>query len=205
MGSVNWGQLAKDAGDIQPVPVGKYDAIITECELKTSQNGREYWAAKFKIQNGPQAGRTLYNNFVLVEDNPNALRAFFINMSNLGISVDQLTSLGTDKNALTPLLIGRQALVQVTHREYQGQMRDNIDRVERHPSGPFGVNVAAAPVTSTNPGTPPAPTTPAPGAAAPTPSPWDNVPTPSEPVQAAPVAAAPGNPAPAVQAPALPF
>ena len=74
MSTVNWAQLAKDAGDFSPVPIGKYDAICVKAELKQAQSGNEYWATQWKIQNGPQAGRVLFNNFVLVETNPNALR-----------------------------------------------------------------------------------------------------------------------------------
>lgn len=189
---VNWGQLAKDAGDIQPVPVGKYLAIITQAELKTAGSGNEYWKATFKIQDGPQAGRTLYNNFVLVEGNPNALRAFFINMQNLGITQDQLVSLGQDKNALTPLLVGRQALLTVTHREYQGQMRDNVERVERHPAGPIG-NLQGG--YATTPGAAPIPS----AAAAPIPA---AAPAPAAPaVPSAPIPQAAPAPAP-VPAPA---
>lgn len=203
MGSVNWGELAKEAGDIQPVPVGKYLAIITKAELKTSATSQnEYWQAVFRIQEGPHAGRLLYNNFVLVEGNPNALRAFFINMGNLGITQDQLVALGPDKNSLTPLLVGRQALLTVSHREYQGSIRDNVERVERHPAGPIG-NIAAAAPSAGVPGGAPVPAaqapvpvsaaTPAAPVAAPQPAP---VPVPVAQPVAAPVAAPVPEPVP---------
>lgn len=205
MGSVNWGQLAADAGDIAPIPVGKYHAIITSAELKTSANtNREYWAVKFRIQDGPQAGKTVYNNFVLVEDNPNALRAFFINMQNIGISQQQLIALGTDKNALTPLLVGRQALLTITHREYQGSMRDNVDRVDKHPAGPIGnVNAGAtgAPSGAGAPIPTAAPTPQAAPAPAPAPAPVA-APVPVPVAAPAPAPAPVPAPAPAPVAPA---
>ena len=224
MQSVNWGQLVKDAGDVAPVPVGKYDAIITSAELKQSGSGRDYWAVRFRIQSGPHTGRTLYNNFVLVPDNPNALRAFFINMQNLGITQDQIVQLGTDLNALTPLLVGRQAILTVTHREYQGTMRDNVDRVEKHPAGPMGNLAAAAapaaggtpvPAAAPVPQAAPVPVAaPAPAAVAPVPAaqpvapavvpqPVAVPPTPEAQPAAQPVAAAPVVDTPAVLDPTL--
>ena len=118
MSTVNWAQLAKEAGDFSPVPIGKYDAICVKAELKQAQSGNEYWATQWKIQNGPHAGRVLFNNFVLVETNPNALRMFFVNLRKLGITTEHLNNLGHDKNALTPMFVTRQALLTVEHKPY---------------------------------------------------------------------------------------
>src|SRR5438045_350563 len=139
MAEVNWAALAAEAGDVKPVPAGNYEVIIEKAELKTSSNtGREYWAVTLVITSGPHARRRLFNNFVLSTDNPNALRAFFINMQNLGIDQAQIMALGSDTSALTPLLPGRRALVTTSLREYAGSMRENVDRVAKHPAGPIG-------------------------------------------------------------------
>lgn len=191
MANVNFAQLAKDAGDIKPVPVGKYDAVIVKAEFKTASSGRDMWSVQLRIQSGPSAGRTLYNNFVLVPDNPNALRAFFINMQNLGITQDQIVSLGTDPDRLTPMLLGRQCLVSITHQEWNGVPRENVDRIEKHPSGPISNGVA--PAAAATPGTP---------APVPTPSPVPS-PTPGgAPIQAPPAPAPLPQPEPAQAAPA---
>lgn len=217
MSTVNWSQLVQDAGDVNPVPIGKYDAICISAELKQSQSSsNEYWATKWRIQSGEHAGRTLFNNFVLVEDNPDALRAFFINMRNIGITTDHLAQLGGDKNALTPLFVGRQAILTVNHREYQGTMRDNVARLDAHPSGPMrnvqaggapspvGVapsvpqvpSVPQAPAVAPQPAVPAAPA-PAPAVApAPAPAPVA-APAPAPEVAAAPMAAPEPAPAPA--------
>lgn len=202
MSTVNWSQLVKDAGDINPVPIGKYDAICVSSELKQSQSSaNQYWATKWKIQSGDQAGRVLYNNFVLTEDNPNALKAFFINMRNIGITTAHLEQLGGDKNALTPLFVGRQAILTVTHREYQGSMRDNVDRIDAHPQGPMGnvqaggipqvAAAAPAPAVAPQPAAAPA-VAPAP-VAAPAPAP-----APAAAPQPAPAPAAAPAPAPEI-------
>lgn len=138
MSTVNWAQLAKDAGDFSPVPIGKYDSICVKAELKQAQSGNEYWATQWKIQNGPQVGRVLFNNFVLVETNPNALRMFFVNLRKLGITTEHLNNLGHDKNALTPMFVTRQALLTVEHKPYNGEMREQVASIDPHPSGPIG-------------------------------------------------------------------
>lgn len=184
MGEVNWAQLAKDAGDTSPVPIGKYDAICVKAELKkAAASGNEYWATQWKIQSGPSANRMLFNNFVLVEDNPNALRAFFINLRNLGITTEHLQNLGTDKNALTPMFVTRQAVLTVGHRPYQGQLREDVERVDPHPNGPIGSlsNIGGVPAAN---GMAPA------------------IPQASVPVAAVPQLAAPTQYAPPIPAPA---
>lgn len=217
MGEVNWAQLAKDAGDTSPVPIGKYDAICVKSELKKATgSGNEYWATQWKIQSGPSAGRMLFNNFVLVEDNPNALRAFFINLRNLGITTEHLTQLGSDKNALTPMFVTRQAILTVGHRPYNGQMRENVERVDPHPNGPIGSlsNVGGTPaangmapaIPQANVPVMPVPQMPAPTQAVPNPmpipAPAPMMPTPMPaPQPAAQIPAAPPIPQPAPVAP----
>ena len=203
MSTVNWAQLAKEAGDFSPVPIGKYDAICVKAELKQAQSGNEYWATQWKIQNGPHAGRVLFNNFVLVETNPNALRMFFVNLRKLGITTEHLNNLGHDKNALTPMFVTRQALLTVEHKPYNGEMREQVAGFDPHPNGPIGSmsNIGGpAPAASAVPANlvpNPAPqAAPIPQAVpqAPAPAPATPVPAPAPVAQSAPVPPAPQAP-----------
>lgn len=195
MAQVNWTQIKKDAGDMTPVPIGKYDVVVETAELKVAGSGNEYWKLKLKVQNGPHRGRTLYNNVVLSMASPGALRAFFINMGALGITQDQITQSGGDTNAITPMLAGRQALVTIGHQDYQGQLRENVERMEKHPAGPFGSGGGQPPVQqqTTALGTPQAS---APTQASPVPQPQPATPA-APPVQAAPAPAPAPAPVPA--------
>lgn len=57
--------------DFEPIPAGKYLAIISGSEFKDTKKGDgKYLALKFQILDGPHKNRTLFSNLNL--DNPNA-------------------------------------------------------------------------------------------------------------------------------------
>ena len=58
-------------GDFEPVPAGKYLAVITESEMKPTKSGSgSYLQCTFEILEGPHKGRLLWSRLNL--DNPNA-------------------------------------------------------------------------------------------------------------------------------------
>lgn len=58
-------------GDFDPVPAGKYLAVVTESELKPTKSGTgNYLQLTFEIIDGPHKGRLLWARLNL--DNPNA-------------------------------------------------------------------------------------------------------------------------------------
>jgi hypothetical protein len=58
-------------GDFDPVPAGKYLAVITESEMKPTKSGSgNYLQLTFEIIDGPHKGRLLWARLNL--DNPNA-------------------------------------------------------------------------------------------------------------------------------------
>jgi hypothetical protein len=58
-------------GDFDPVPAGKYLAVITESEMKPTKSGSgNYLQLTFEILDGPHKGRLLWARLNL--DNPNA-------------------------------------------------------------------------------------------------------------------------------------
>jgi len=57
--------------DFEPIPAGKYPAVITESEMKPTKNGAgNYLQLTFQIQDGPYKNRILWARLNL--DNPNA-------------------------------------------------------------------------------------------------------------------------------------
>ncbi len=78
MPSSSWNELmgsAETAG--QAVPDGPYDVVVESAKKAMSSNQKPMVVAVFKIINGPHAGSTIWNNFVITEGNPNALGFFF--------------------------------------------------------------------------------------------------------------------------------
>ena len=60
------------ATDFEPIPAGKYLAIITDSEMKPTKNGNgSYLELTFQIVDGAYKGRLLWSRLNL--DNPNAL------------------------------------------------------------------------------------------------------------------------------------
>ena len=60
------------AADFEPVPAGKYPAVITDSEMKANKAGTgQYLQLTFEILEGPCKGRRLWSRLNL--DNPNAM------------------------------------------------------------------------------------------------------------------------------------
>ena len=60
------------AADFEPVPAGKYPAVITDSEMKANKAGTgQYLQLTFEILDGPCKGRRLWSRLNL--DNPNAM------------------------------------------------------------------------------------------------------------------------------------
>ena len=60
------------AADFEPVPAGKYPAVITDSEMKANKAGTgHYLQLTFEIIDGPCKGRRLWSRLNL--DNPNAM------------------------------------------------------------------------------------------------------------------------------------
>jgi hypothetical protein len=197
----NWGALVEQAGGaFEPLPVGAYNAEITTSKSKPTANGKSMFAVTFKVMDGPYAGRTVWNNFVVSPENPNALAFFFQHMNALGLNRDFFLSLppGPESDEkIAQALIGKRANITVSIRKYQGQDRNQVDKV----TAIAGVPNVPAPAVGPAGGLPPVATAaPAPVPAAPAPAP---VPQPAPVIEPpAPVADPIPQPAPAPAPPA---
>lgn len=203
-GTINWGELmAGVAEQLKPVPKGTYDVVVSKAEPKTSSTNKAMWATHLQIEGGPHNGRVVYNNVTLTTDNPQALRMFFVNMAAFGLD-QQFFASNPSPQAIANALVGRRARVELDHRMYQGQTRENVKRLMpaggilggmSGGSGIPGAPTAPSPVVA--PAPIPTPPQAAPAIPAPQPQPVPVPPaTPQVPVQESTV------PIPAPQAPA---
>lgn len=182
--SVNWEDLlgvAAEAGFVV-LPIGEYRIVVDSAEAGKTNNGKDQIKAKFRVSSGPYQGKgPIFNNFVISPESPNAMSFFFQHMDAFGITNEYLKKNRPTVAQLASLLVGRQADIVISHRDWNGQTRMNVDKIIKIKSN--GLPTAPTPPTPTTP-TAPAATTPAP---APT------------------VPSAPDVPAPAVEPPAEPF
>lgn len=147
---MNFGDLLNEyrgAGD--PPPDGIYDAVVTKSEAVAASTGKPMIKVVFRVLTGPEANKTVPNNFVLTVDNPNAFMFFVRHMAVFGIDHNTLAQLPTTVeglSAIAPHLVGKQA--RITVQAQPGRQLPNVSRVETIPGG----MLSAAPQIQTNGG-----------------------------------------------------
>lgn len=191
--SFNWEDLlgvAAEAG-FTVLPVGEYHVVVDSAEAAKTQNGKDQIKAKFKVASGPYQGKgPIFNNFVISPENANAMSFFFQHLAVFGITDEYLKQNRPTVAQIAGFLVGRQCNVIISHRDWQGQTRMQVDKITKvNPNG-----VPAAPTVPTAPVAAPAPS-PAPAA------PVAPAPAPAAPPVAAPPAAPAAPAAPSVPAP----
>lgn len=86
MTTTTWKALKKQAEDAtKPVPKDWYDLQVIKAEQKTASTGSLMISCQFRVDSGPQAGKTgIFNNFVFSPENSFALAMFFRNLEAFG-------------------------------------------------------------------------------------------------------------------------
>ena len=207
MTGIAWGKILTDAAagpSYDPIPNGKYDMQITSCEVKTTKAGEVMFSYKATVQNGAHAKRVLFGNIVVPGPTAanGAQRASFLirDLKNLGLAQEFIDA-QPQPEQIRAALEGRFFVATVEQREYQGETKNEIKRINKAVAitgapAPGGAGYAIAPV----PGPPPAAAPPAP---APAPTPLVAPAPPGYAPPAAPAAPAPATaPAPAAAPPA---
>jgi len=202
MAQTTFGQLQEEAAKLPgyaPHPEGIFTMKVSNTEVKRGSNGQSQILARMEtVDPGPDQGKTLLNNMSPRKNDGDPNPVFFRMLGALGFGPDnpalaQAANMDEDQAVafLAGQILGAQAVVEVTHREWQNVARDNVKNMfpvgtkvatGRKNSGPV---VAGAPAVA---GVPTVPTPPLP------PAPAQSV-APAPPVQ--PQAVQPVAPAPA--------
>lgn len=210
MQDTNWGQLMDQASaTFAPLPVGEYAVTVDTAAAAQTSTGKLMFKIKYKVVGGPHNGRTVFNNVTLAKDNPNALGYFFRDMEAMGLPKQYFAGNPSDEHVAASL-VGKSCKVVLEHREYQGEMRENVKSIKKGAAGPAGPGAPPAPPAAAAPVVPAAPPVAVAPVAAPVaaPVPAAALPTASESTVPIPE---PANPAPAEAAasatppPPLPF
>jgi hypothetical protein len=113
-----------------PLPVGPYPAEIIGAQKRVSANGNEYASFMMRINaesypadytDGDPDGTTLAYNRLQIDDNPTTRHRWRVFMEKVGGPMGRQI----DLNAL----IGLTCTVEITHQEYEGEMRAQIARI----------------------------------------------------------------------------
>lgn len=205
MTTIDFNRAIQDAksASFEALPIGDYDVETIEATATRSSNGKPMIKAKMRVIVGPYAQRTIFNNFVLSVENPQAMAIFFRHMKCFGLTEEFFAALGSagSMDTVASTLVGRRARLTLGIRQWNGEDRNDVTQVKPYtgapsggPTGPAPLSPATAgpaaasvaPAPAPTPAPLPAPThAPTPPAA--TPQPLPPPPTTSQPVTAAPV------------------
>lgn len=142
--TVSFGDLMNEAKTAVVLPIGEYPMKVTKCDTKTASTGKLMNVVELTVISGAQTNRKMWNNFVLVADNPRALRMFFMNMAAFGLDDAYFKAL----QGLTPEiamkrvgmdLVGRIAMITIEHREWNNAPSENVTKIKLYQGGPQGI------------------------------------------------------------------
>lgn len=167
MSTLDWGALtaaADDAG-FSAIPANEYDLVVATAEVARTNANNEGGAkdqikVKFKVENGPHAGKAVFTNFVLSPENPNALGFFFRHMAALGLTREYFQG-NPPLTQVAAALVGRRCRGKVSIRLWNEEERNQIDKI----LPPIGA--ATGPIPAAPGSAPPVPQVPVPGPTAP--------------------------------------
>lgn len=131
---VNFAEAAQnfDPKTALVIPKGEYDVRVDDAEsVIAKSSGRSMVKVKFIVDNGPQEGRQLYNNFVWVPENDNAIRMFFTRMAYFGLDRDYFLKNPT-LDQVAHDMIGKKVRVKVDHREWEEELQPDIKKIKAY-------------------------------------------------------------------------
>lgn len=145
---MDWNDLMKDAV-IELAAPGEYDMIVHSAEGTTYSTGSQGIKAVFMFENGPHAGQKVFNNFVIVSGNNQALGMFFRNMKTLGLD-SAFFAKNPQLDEVAKAIEGRRIRVKLEHREWNGDMQYDVKGIKP----PTGAATGTVPGTSSGPSVP---------------------------------------------------
>ena len=181
--SFTWGEIYDEFGKgAEPLPADDYDLVIVNATHKQTQNGKPMFNIQCKVESGPQQGRTVWHRFVVSRESEGAMRYFFGDMRNLGLGQDFWRRNPSD-DQICDALANRRFRGTVKITQYQGQDRNEVERVRapraqagaapppQAPAAPAAAPPPPAPLAPVEAAVPPAPVAPAAPADIPPPPP----------------------------------
>lgn len=154
---ISWGAILDKLGGaaaFEPLPAGEYDVRIIESNAQRASTGKPMIKIRFEVTSGPRAGRKFFHNFVITTQGENAERAmavFFRNMKTLGLDEAYFRA-DPPLETVAKDLLGRVCRVMTNVREWQGQLNENVTRI--NPATPGQSLAAATPAGQNGSGAP---------------------------------------------------
>jgi hypothetical protein len=136
MASANFADLLKAAQDsgYGNCPPGTYDVKVTDGEARVTGNGKDVIAVRFQIQGGPHGGRKVSNSFVISPESGAALAFFFRHMEAMGLDSSYFAT-NPSPQQVASALIGRECRIEVGTRTWNGEERENVNKIMKPVAG----------------------------------------------------------------------
>ena len=133
--------------DFEPIPAGKYLAVITETEMKPTKNGSgQYLQLAFQILDGAFKGRFVWARLNLNNSNPTTVQIARQELSAICRAVGVMTPGDSVELHNIPLVI----TVKLKKRDDTGELTNEVKGYAKRDAAP----ASATPTQATNP-TPP--------------------------------------------------
>lgn len=113
--------------DLVAIDENDYEATLTSFEYfpTSKSSGEPYYQLEFTVSEPPYAGRKLWRNFSCQKQ---ALWAFKQAAVRLGADPDDLIG-SVDMDEILEGIVGRDCVLRVGQREYEGEIRNEVKRV----------------------------------------------------------------------------
>jgi len=133
----------------EPIPAGKYLAVITASQMKPTKNGKgEYLELEFEIIEGPYKGRKIWDRLTLVHPNEQTVQIARGTLSAICHAVNVMAPKDSIELHNLPLVAG----VGIKKREDTGEPTNVVKGYSKRDAGGSS---AARPAESVNGSTPP--------------------------------------------------
>lgn len=123
--TIDWNDVEDSSFEV--MPKGMYPCLVSECEFTYSQrSGNPMWTVTLEVSEGEYAGRKLFTHLVF------GGKALPITKETLQRIKPELLEMNpfdyTDEEAISNML-GTAVKAKVGIRKYEGQDRNNVDRL----------------------------------------------------------------------------
>lgn len=132
--------------DFEPIPAGKYLAVITESEMKPTKNGGgQYLQLTFQVLDGPYKGRCVWARLNLHNTNATTVQIARQELSAVCRAVGVMTPVDSVELHNIPLVI----TVKLKKRQDTGDMGNEVRGYAKRDAAPASAQPAQA--TNTTP------------------------------------------------------
>lgn len=113
--------------EFEPLPIARYPVSVTAAPVQQGgESGADYVAWEFTVQGGEYDGRKGWLNTSLL---PQSLWATKRVLLALGVPEEEVEGEIEDMEAFLEALIGREGIMVVGHRKWQGETRQDVRRI----------------------------------------------------------------------------